>query len=98
MNYWDMVRKLAKSNKTETERGEILIKDMLRLVTDIIDYKHTKEYYKGDGTTIQDKKNSLRKSIILVMSDLDIYTEQMGFTESVKKKSSERLSKIIEKV
>ena len=42
---------------------------------------------------IEDKKNSVKNSLTLVMSDLDIYTEQLGLTDKVRDKMEARINK-----
>jgi hypothetical protein len=98
MKYENMVKIIADSNRTQFERGDILIKEMNRLSTDILDYRYAAEHYNGEGTVIEDKRNQIKNSLVLIKSDLDIYIEQMGMTETVNNKSSKRLSKIVDKM
>ena len=98
MNYWEKVKELAHNGgKTDIERGEVIIREMLRLIGDLIDYRWAVEHYKGTGTAINDKKNSVKNSLALLISDLDIYTEQMGLTKKVQKRSDDRLEDLIKK-
>lgn len=98
MKYKDMVKTVANGNKTQFERGEIIIKEMNRLSTDILDYRYAAERCSGDyGTVLEDRKNHIKKALVVLKSDLDIYIEQLGLTEDITKKATERLDRLVER-
>ena len=98
MKYENMVKLMADSNRTQFERADILIKEMSKLTMDLLDYRYTAEHYKGEGTAVNDRKNQIKNSLVLVMTDIDIYMEQMGMTEEVKDKANKRLGKLVNKI
>lgn len=98
MKYENMVKLMADSNRSQFERADILIKEMSKLTMDLLDYRYTAEHYKGEGTAVNDRKNQIKNSLVLVMTDIDIYMEQMGITEEVKDKANKRLSKLVNKI
>lgn len=89
------IEKVANAGRTEFEYGEILVKDMSRLIIDILDYNYACKNYEGNMKAIkQDKIGTISKSLVLLMSDLDVYMYMLGITESVKEKEAARLEKI----
>lgn len=98
MKYENMVKLMADSNRSQFERADILIKEMSKLTMDLLDYRYTAEHYKGEGTAVNDRKNQIKNSLVLVMTDIDIYMEQMGMTEEVKDKANKRLGKLVNKI
>lgn len=98
MEYREMVEKIANGHKTTVERGEMIIKESSRLITDIVNYRYMLEHYNGGGTTVEDTRNLLKKSLAQVKTDLDIYIEQLGATEEVERKANKRLEKIMRKL
>ena len=99
MKYNEMVKKIADGNKTRFERGEVIIKEMNKLSTDILDYKYAAEHCSDDyGTVVEDRKNHIKNSIIVLKSDLDVYIEQLGLTEVIDKKATERLDRLAKKM
>lgn len=98
MGYKENVVKIANSKKTSFERGDTIIKEMSRLTSDILDFRYAAEHYDGNGTVLSDKKNSIKNSLIILMSDLDVYIEQLGLTEEIKKQENKRLDRIADKI
>lgn len=98
MKYMDMVKTIANGERTAFERGDIIIRELCRLTEDILDYRYAGEHYDGNGTVLDDKRNQIKKSLVLVKSDLDVYMEQLGITDEVKDKSNKRLEKITNKI
>lgn len=97
MKYGEMVKVIAASDKTEFERGEIVIKDMSKVIADILDYKYAAENYKGSAEDVlKDKVNSVKNSIARLESDMDIYKEVMGISKRVEQKKTDRIEKITE--
>lgn len=96
--YKDLVSKIADGSKTQFERGDILIREFCRLAEDILDYRYAAEHYNGTGTLLDDKRNQIKNSLVLVKSDLDIYMEQMGITEVVNDKATKRLTRIVDRL
>ena len=98
MKYMDMIKKIANGERTAFERGDIIIRELCRLTEDILDYRYAGEHYNGDGTVLDDKRNQIKKSLVIVKSDLDVYMEQLGITDEVRDKSNKRLEKIANKI
>lgn len=100
MKYEKALRIISTSNRTEYERAENLIKEMCRLTTDLLDYRYAVENYKIDGssTVLQDNLAKIKNSLALVVSDIDIYMDQMGITNKVKQKAVDRVNRIANKV
>ena len=98
MKYENMVNVVANSNRTQFERGDILIKEMCKLSSDLLDYRYASEHYKGDGNVIDDRINAIKNSLALVVADIDIYMEQMEITEEIKNKTYKRLSRLVNKI
>ena len=95
--YIELVKVIADSDKTEFERGEIVIKDMSKVISDILDYKYAAENYKGDAEgVLDDKINSIKNSVARLESDLDVYKERMGISKKVAQKKEDRAAKIVE--
>ena len=100
MKYEESLRIISTSNRTEYERAENLIKEMCRLTTDLLDYRYAVENYKIDGssTVLQDNLAKIKNSLALVVSDIDIYMDQMGITNKVKQKAVDRVNRIADKI
>lgn len=96
--YEELVKVVANSNRSEKERGEILVREIAQLIDKILNYNYTVEHYDGDGTAISDRRNEVKNAIALVKSDLDVYTEQLGLTEVVDKKVADRLEAISKRI
>lgn len=98
-NYNESVKVIANSDKTVFDRGDLVVKEMSRLTSDILDYRYAAEHYKGDGISVMgDKARSIKNSIALLESDLDVYKEMLGITDLVKDKKEQRIGKVAEKV
>ena len=95
--YDELIKKVA-DGRTERERGELLIKEMAQLIEGILNYNYAIEHYDGTGTVIDDRRNQVKKAIVLVKSDLDVYTKQLGLTETETKKVTDRLETISRKL
>lgn len=98
MKYKNMIKAVANSNRTQFERADILIREMCKLISDLLDYRYTSEHYKGDGNVVDDRINTIKNSLSLVVTDIDIYMEQMNMTEEVKGKAAKRLDKLVKKL
>ena len=98
MGYKEDVVKIANSDKTSFERGDIIIKEMNRLATNILDYRYAAEHYEGNGNVLEDTKNNVVNSLAILISDLDVYTEQLGVEDKIKYKTYKRIEKIAKKV
>jgi len=96
----DAIRIIATSDRNEEERAEIMIKDMCRLTSDLLDYKYAFDHYEGSegSTVLRDKVNTIKNSMVLLMSDMKIYAEQMDITDDVETLIDKRINKIAEKV
>lgn len=95
--YVEAIKKLADDDRTELERGDILIREMCRLTNDLLDYRYAVENYKGKGSALNDQVNTIANSIALLMSDLDIYAEYMRVTDKVVKQKEKRITKLANK-
>ena len=99
MKYKTMIQIIIQNNdKTELERGDILIKDMSRLIVDLVNYRYAVENYKGDQEgVLQDHLAKVKNSVALLMGDLDIYNEQVGITAKVEDKKTDRMNRIVKR-
>ena len=93
-----MVKTIADGDRTVFERGDIVIRELCKLTENILDYRYAGEHYDGDGTVLEDKKNKIKKTLVLVKSDLDVYMEQLGITDEVRDNTAKRLDKITKKI
>lgn len=98
MGYKENVTKIANSKKTSFERGDTIIKEMSRLTSDILDFRYAAEHYEGNGNVLEDTKNNVINSLAILISDLDVYTEQLGIEDKIKYKIYKRIEKIAKKV
>ena len=96
--YDELVKVVANSNRTERERGEILVREVAQLIDKILNYNYTVEHYDGKGTVIDDRRNEVKNAIVLVKSDLDVYIEQLGLTEVVNERTEDRLTAISKRI
>lgn len=97
MNYKEMVKVIAEDGN-EATKGNIVVREMCHLIDSILDYNYAVDNYVGDGTVIEDKRNQIKNKMTLVVTDLDIYMEQLGLTEEVEKKTIKRLEKLTKRV
>lgn len=99
MRYEDMIKIIAKTDKTVVDRGDIVIKDMSRLINDIMNYRYTVEHYKGDTEDVlTDKLMSVKNSMAILESDMDIYKETADISSKVESKKIGRINKIMDKI
>lgn len=100
MKYEEAVKKLTKSNKSCFDRGDMIIRDCCKLITDIQNYRYTYEHYKGGekNTVLQDKLMTIKNSLGIMKGDVDTYTEMLGITDLVEEKSKNRIIEIAEKI
>lgn len=96
--YEDKIKYLATTDKTELERGDVIIKDMARLMQDLTDYRYAKEHYNGTGDVLKDKIMSIKNSIAVMMGDMDIYMEVVNITDMVKAKNNKRIDTIYNRI
>lgn len=97
MNYKEMVKVIAEDGN-EATKGNIVVREMCHLIDSILDYNYAVDNYVGDGTVIEDKRNQIKNKMTLVVTDFDIYMEQLGLTEEVEKKTIKRLEKLTKRV
>lgn len=98
MGYNEDIKILANTERTVFERGDMIIKYTGRLSSDILDYRYAYEHHKGNSTDLlNDKINSIKNSVALLESELDIYKEMLGISEKVDDKKSNRIKKILGK-
>jgi hypothetical protein len=99
MKYEEMVKKVANSDRTTMERGDMVIRDTTKVIDAIMDYRYAVERYKGDTeTVIYDKVMSIKNAVAILESDLDIYKDVLGITGKVADKKKGRITKIINKI
>ena len=99
MKYYEELNVIAKSDKNIFERGDMIIKDMCRLTQDILNYRYTCEKYKGDNASVvEDKMNSIKNTMGILISDLDIYMEVAKIKDSVDDKATKRIHKVADKL
>ncbi len=98
MKYKNMIKAVADSDRTQFERADILIREMCKLTSDLLDYRYASEHYKGDGNVVDDRINTIKNSLSLVVTDIDIYMEQMNITKEVKDKAAKRMDKLVNKL
>lgn len=100
MKYEDALRTISTSGKTETERADILIKEMCRLTSDLLDYRYVVENCKTDGnsTAIADYVGKIKNSMALVVSDMDILMDQFDITDKVRQKAVDRVNRIADRI
>lgn len=96
MNYEEMIKKVASTNKTATERGEIIIKEMARVINDILDYKYVSDHHKGNK--LNDKAMEIKNSVAVLESDMDVFKEVLGIADKVDQKKEERMKKIVNRL
>ena len=96
MKYEEMIKTLANNGMSELEREDILIREMARLVEDLLHYRYVVTH-ETKGTIVEDSKNLIKKSATLVQTDLSMLIEQLGLTDDVRKRSEKRLNKLINK-
>lgn len=99
MRYEDMIKIIAKTDKTVVDRGDIVVKDMSRLINDIMNYRYAVEHYKGDTEDVlTDKLMSVKNSMAILESDMDIYKETAEISSKVESKKIGRINKIMDKI
>lgn len=99
-DYETAVKALAHNgDKNEFDRADMVIKEMSRVISNLLDYKHTVDYYKGnqDGV-IEDKKNTVINSLSVLLGDVDMYMESVGIADKVMKKKENRIHKLADKL
>lgn len=97
MKYEEMIKVLANNGMSELEREDILIREMAKLVEDLLHYRYVMTH-ETKGTVVEDSKNLIKKSATLVETDLSVLIEQMGLTDDVRKRARKRLDKLVDKV
>lgn len=100
MRYEDIIKKIADSDKTVFDRGDLCIREMCRLINDIVDYRYAAEHYNGDSmdSVLRDKTNSIKNSLGVLESEFDIYKEMLGITTLVNQKKVSRINKIADRI
>lgn len=98
MNYEEALGVCANSDKTVESRGELIIRNMCRMINDILDYKYALENYHGTGTVIDDKRNVVKNSMALLESEIDIYKTMLDITDDVFTTKVKRTVRIAEKI
>ena len=97
----DKIKTIAINGKNEVEMGDAMIKDMCRLTNDLLDYRYVVEHYEANSessTMLRDRVNVVKKSMVVLMSDMEIYAEQMDITDEVEKLINKRINKIVKRL
>lgn len=96
----DIIKVFRYDSISEVERGDILIKDMCRVTIDLLDYRYTINHYIGDDTStvVIDIVCQIKDSLALLLSDMEIYMDQMDITNKVRDKADKRLWKMADRV
>lgn len=99
MRYDEELKVIAKSDKTILDRGDMVIKDMCKLTEDILNYRYACERYQGDDNSVLiDKMNTIKNSMAVLTSELEIYMQSANIKYDVNKKSAKRIHKIAGKL
>lgn len=84
-----------KNNKKVLANGDMVTKGACRLITNITDYRYCCENYKGESETVfEDKVNTIKKSLSILLGDLELYMDSLGITEEAKTLAEKRLEKL----
>lgn len=96
----DIIKVFRHDGISEIERGDILIKNMCRVTTDLLNYRYTVNHYVGDDTStvVTDIVCRIKNSLALLLSDMEIYMDQLDITDKVRQKKVERINKLAEKI
>ena len=96
----DKLRTIAASDKSEIERADMLIKEMCKVTNDLLDYRYTVEHYTGNptSTVLRDRVNAIKNSMTVLISDMEIYAEQMDFREDMERQMEKRINKIADRL
>ena len=81
MDYWDMIRQIAESGISVEDRGDMLIKDMAKVMDAVKQYKYTIEHYKGNGTVVQDMANKVKKTMVIMIVSGSVYAEILDIVD-----------------
>lgn len=95
MKYEDGIKTIAGGDITIAERSSRVVKMMAEFTAEIVDYNYAAEHYKGSGSVMEDCLNKLKNKMALVMSEMDIYAEQLGVTDKVVEKKKARINRIL---
>lgn len=98
MRYEKMIKSIAAGNLDVMDRGDILIREMCKLMETMLNYKYIKKHYDDKGTTMEDRLNEIRNAMVTVTSDMDVYMEQLRVRDSVRDKAYKRIEKIYNKI
>lgn len=96
--YDEMIEVIAAGDMGEFDRGDILIREMCKLMETMLNYKYIKSHYDDKGTTMEDKINEIKNAMSVVTSDMDVYAEQLSIRNAVHQKAYKRVDKIYNKI
>lgn len=95
----NMIDVIIENDGDPIRKGDVIIKQMGQLTSDIMNYKFAYDNYEGNRDIIlEEKTNIIRNTLAVLLSDIDIYTKMLGITESLERKKRKRLSKIVKKI
>lgn len=98
-DYNEMVTEIARSDKSVLDRGDIIIKEMSRVISDILDYRYIAEHHNGNvDIALNEKAGTIKNSLAILESDVDIYVEQLGMSKKIFKEKCKRVEKISNKI
>ena len=100
MKYDERVKIVANTNdKSVSDRCDMVIQSMTKVIYDIIEYRWAVEHYEGNTESVlTDKANSIKKSAAMMESNLDILYETLNIGDKVEEKKEERITKMINKL
>lgn len=99
MRYDEMIKRIANANKSASERCDIVIKDMAKVIEEIINYKYALDHYNGKtDSVITDNANSVKNAVASLEVNMDILKEVLKITDKVDSKKDTKANKIIKRI
>lgn len=95
-----MVKVVANTNdKSVSDRCDMVIQSMTKVIYDIIEYRWAVEHYEGNAESVlTDKANSIKNSAAMMESNLDLIYETLDIRDKVRKKKEDRITKIANRI
>lgn len=100
MKYDEMVKKVANTkDKSISDRCDMVIQSMTKVIYDIIEYRWAVEHYEGNSQSVlTDKANTIKNSSFIMESSLDLLNEALGIRDQVKEKKEKRLERLVNRL
>lgn len=97
--YDDMIKALARTEKTVFDRTDSVIKDMGKVMGDIVNYRYAIDHYEGNAASVlNDNVMSIKNSVALLETELEILEEMLGIRDQVKEKKEKRLERLVNRL